>query len=163
MHSGHEESEVRPGNQAPAAQRSVRHTAAAKFRLGKGAGEEGDEGGALPAPDGCLVPTLPGWQKNPLRVRETRALPCSTPTDGSVHFATRQTTGSINARLPKRNRNKCNFEFCMLMMSMNWQKCFKMCLNCRRLFRSALADGNEPAEGARTGATGQPTPIARTF
>lgn len=61
-----EESTVRPGNQALVAQRSVRHTAAAKFRLGKRAGDCRDEAGVLPTPEGCLVPVLPGWQKNTL-------------------------------------------------------------------------------------------------
>lgn len=48
-------------------------------------------------------------------------------------------------------------------MLMNWQKCFKMCLNCQHLFSSTLGDENEPAEGVRTGATGEPIPIARMF
>lgn len=62
----HEESEVQPGNQALIAQRSVRHTAATKFRLGKGSGDYEDKAGALPAPEGCLAPMLTGWQEKPL-------------------------------------------------------------------------------------------------
>jgi len=55
------------------------------------------------------------------------------------------------------------FKFDTLTMLTNLQKCFKMCLNCQHLFSSALADRNEPAEGVRTGAVGEPTPIACMF